>query len=431
MIETYPPPTLPSRACAVCPLCLMIGLILLMICGAVGPVQAVPVQVQAVNSFHKGQPCVVVDAALAGAHLEFRPQGPLCQAQVGLTLSFRRADGVVVYEARWTQTLTLHDALPQASQQFYLHRVCLVPPGAYTLLLEAADLLAGPAAAPFLAQQPLAVRRPTPGLLALGDITLLEGPPDTGPNPSATKPYLQPQLPAGATTLIFEAPLLAPAGPAKAYTIRSILFRKAPEQESNLAQRYLSVLQQNQVQTQAAGPGVFRSSFMVEGLQPGDYLLEVYVFDGENIVAETARPLVLAWPGLGPVLADVDLALRQLEPIVGTEQVAQWLALPDSTARRAALQAFWAGRSPSPTSDDRPAGAQDLYYRAVDDANRLYSQPGQPGYQTDRGRTYVLYGPPAQTTSVTWAGLELESWLYTRYNLRFVFVRTAGGYHLL
>ncbi len=50
---------------------------------------------------------------------------------------------------------------------------------------------------------------------------------------------------------------------------------------------------------------------------------------------------------------------------------------------------FWLGRDLV-----RPEAAWDHYYQQVRKVNYIYSTPNTPGYDTDRGRVFLKYGPP-------------------------------------
>ena len=52
----------------------------------------------------------------------------------------------------------------------------------------------------------------------------------------------------------------------------------------------------------------------------------------------------------------------------------------------------------------------------------------QPGWKTDRGRTYTLYGPPDRQSSFRLAETFFEVWTYRKWGLRFLFrANDAGG----
>lgn len=80
----------------------------------------------------------------------------------------------------------------------------------------------------------------------------------------------------------------------------------------------------------------------------------------------------------------------------------RWLMLPEEEREVRRLQttrevidftdAFWRRRDPDPLTPDNELSK--IFYERVEAADRLYSEEGQRGSLTDRGRALVLLGPP-------------------------------------
>ena len=58
---------------------------------------------------------------------------------------------------------------------------------------------------------------------------------------------------------------------------------------------------------------------------------------------------------------------------------------------------FWMQRDPLPDSPQNEF--QDDFRRRVERANRLFAETTKPGWKTDRGKIYILLGPPDETTA--------------------------------
>ncbi|MCL5006245.1 MAG: GWxTD domain-containing protein [Acidobacteria bacterium] len=120
------------------------------------------------------------------------------------------------------------------------------------------------------------------------------------------------------------------------------------------------------------------------------------------------------------------------------------------------IEQFWARRNPSPGSGDN--AYKDEFYRRVAYANEHYAS-GIPGWRTDRGRIYIMYGPPdsieshpsggaymANPNELPWSGpgadtvmttYPFEDWTYNyipglgnNITLEFVDPTMTGEYHL-
>ncbi len=138
------------------------------------------------------------------------------------------------------------------------------------------------------------------------------------------------------------------------------------------------------------------------------------------------------WPDMPTSLRDVDVAIDALRILVPDAEVDR-LKKGSFESRRDSLEAFWNARSGKTTSALNPLMAE--YYRRVDVATRSFATLRQPdGMRSDRGRIYVLYGPPSSTErSLTPGKPYQEVWVYDKLNKRFVFEDTArnGTYVLL
>ncbi len=82
--------------------------------------------------------------------------------------------------------------------------------------------------------------------------------------------------------------------------------------------------------------------------------------------------------------------------IITDEEREAFLKLGTDEERDAFIEAFWARRNPDP---DSPVNAfKEEHYRRIAYANEHFSA-GVPGWRTDRGRIYIIHGPPAEVES--------------------------------
>lgn len=101
--------------------------------------------------------------------------------------------------------------------------------------------------------------------------------------------------------------------------------------------------------------------------------------------------------------------------IIAPEERTAFERLTTDAERDRFIEQFWLRRDPTPGT---PANEfQQEHYRRIAYANqRFATASGKPGWQTDRGRIYILYGPPDEIEShpngradVTYP---VESWRY-------------------
>ncbi len=135
--------------------------------------------------------------------------------------------------------------------------------------------------------------------------------------------------------------------------------------------------------------------------------------------------------------------------IITPEERRAFLHLQTNEEREQFIEAFWQRRNPDPDSPENTY--KEEHYRRIAYANEHYAS-GIPGWKTDRGKIYIMWGPPdeidSHPTGGTWdrpmdqGGGETttypyEDWRY-RYlegmgenvELEFVDPSGSGEYHL-
>ena len=121
--------------------------------------------------------------------------------------------------------------------------------------------------------------------------------------------------------------------------------------------------------------------------------------------------------------------------IITDQERAQFLTLKGDSARDQFVTEFWEHRNPTPGS---PHNAfKEEHYRRLAFANQHFAA-GVPGYKTDRGHIYVVYGPPDEITSHPDSHIPSQTWYYRhlsdqRERARFEFVDgcRCGDYRLI
>jgi GWxTD domain-containing protein len=88
--------------------------------------------------------------------------------------------------------------------------------------------------------------------------------------------------------------------------------------------------------------------------------------------------------------------LDEVSYIIMPEERQAFLRLQTNEEREQFIERFWARRNPDPESPEN--SFKDEYYRRIAYANEHYSS-GIPGWKTDRGRIYIMWGPPDNVES--------------------------------
>jgi GWxTD domain-containing protein len=82
--------------------------------------------------------------------------------------------------------------------------------------------------------------------------------------------------------------------------------------------------------------------------------------------------------------------------IITDEEKASFKRLSTDDEREQFIEQFWLRRDPTPDTEENEY--KEEHYRRIAYANEHYAS-GIPGWKTDRGRTYIVFGPPDEIES--------------------------------
>jgi GWxTD domain-containing protein len=89
--------------------------------------------------------------------------------------------------------------------------------------------------------------------------------------------------------------------------------------------------------------------------------------------------------------------------IISSDERKSFLQLQTNEEREEFIEQFWQRRNPDPDSTENPV--KEEHYRRIAYANEHYAS-GMPGWKTDRGRIYIIWGKPdsleTHTLGETW-----------------------------
>jgi GWxTD domain-containing protein len=118
----------------------------------------------------------------------------------------------------------------------------------------------------------------------------------------------------------------------------------------------------------------------------------------------------------------------QVRYIISREEQKVFLALPP-TERAAFIEDFWKKRDPDPETDKNDF--KEGYLARIATANKLFRGGGKEGFIQDRGRIFVLLGPPdemyAEPVGRYSGARSYEIWDYfTRHQIQLTFIDSTG-----
>jgi GWxTD domain-containing protein len=121
--------------------------------------------------------------------------------------------------------------------------------------------------------------------------------------------------------------------------------------------------------------------------------------------------------------------LAKVNYIMTKQERKVFLDLPESS-RDNFIAEFWKRRDPDP--DTEPNEFRIEYEARVSRSGVLFHGEGRPGWQTDRGRIYILFGPPTERMTYPMDPNEYcrEVWYYGAFPVIFVDEHCTGYYVL-
>lgn len=120
--------------------------------------------------------------------------------------------------------------------------------------------------------------------------------------------------------------------------------------------------------------------------------------------------------------------LSTVRYIITKEERKIFLELPESE-REEFKDEFWGRRDPDPNTEENEF--KETYFERIEEANQMF-RGGLPGWLQDRGRIYILFGPPTQRSvhQMQAYSKSTEIWYYGNFPVIFVDETGTGDYRL-
>ncbi len=188
-----------------------------------------------------------------------------------------------------------------------------------------------------------------------------------------------------------------------------------------------------------AGGGVLTGSLDLTGLPPGTYRLALLAGAGSDTVSRVGAFQMGGFEAEQHVATATQAAAEPNDPFVRLSETQMdtleapliYLAAGSELAvyasltvegKRRFLRDFWRKRDPTP---ETPANERmAAFYKRIGDANTRYREGGAasiPGWRTDRGRIFILYGAPDEMLRRPQSGASYpwEMWKYTKSRVQY------------
>ncbi|MCF7824377.1 MAG: GWxTD domain-containing protein [Candidatus Marinimicrobia bacterium] len=159
-------------------------------------------------------------------------------------------------------------------------------------------------------------------------------------------------------------------------------------------------------------------------MEYSNYTLFLSAEDGSNNRVTTKAHFRVRIKGINFDIGDMDEAIRQLLYIANDRQIRDLLNSSD-TEKAENFKAFWAALDPSPGTNENEL--MEEYYRRVAYSIQAFTVV-QPGWKSDRGMIYILFGPPDEIQRVPFdiERKPYQVWEYFRLGKQFIFWDKSG-----
>jgi len=117
--------------------------------------------------------------------------------------------------------------------------------------------------------------------------------------------------------------------------------------------------------------------------------------------------------------------------IITQQEKKVFLELPHSE-RKAFREEFWEKRDPTPETEENEL--KTTYFNRLQKADELFIGEGRQGWATDRGRIYILFGPPTDRMTSFPSGFSdacREIWYYGNFPVVFIDKYCTGQFKLV
>lgn len=163
-----------------------------------------------------------------------------------------------------------------------------------------------------------------------------------------------------------------------------------------------------------------------------DFENSIYKLALENSGSDEAlgeKRIQSQWLDMPVSLYNLDVAIDMLRFIVSDEKLNE-IDSGSDTARERKFREFWAERDP--TQDTEFNELMTEYYKRIDYSYNEFSSLQVPGFNTDQGRAYILYGPPDQVDRrMPTNAPTREIWEYPNRTLIFEATTGFGDFKLI
>lgn len=240
------------------------------------------------------------------------------------------------------------------------------------------------------------------------------------------RPFLLTNLPGNTDTLYYFMELSSSREIAAKSS--AFFYENARQTESARGDILVYASLQEKVQNLAVTPGekaLISGAFSTTNLKKGEYLLEITILAGIGDPIQETANFIIGSNLEQRIFSDLDNAIRQMAYILPPSAINEMLDSPTRESRKIEFDEAWEDLFREDAKEE-----MEKYYSRIYEVNDLFSEE-MPGWQTDRGKTYIQYGKPGKVEAFVRNGKTLTRWLYPQWSLMFLFEERNQSYFLV
>jgi len=201
-----------------------------------------------------------------------------------------------------------------------------------------------------------------------------------------------------------------------AITIRSILYQEKSQGDGGSSQAFQSVYQANKIiYPDTKGRANFQDTLDISKIDPGKYLILILIYSGQGEPKVERVRFVKGRDIQRRIFADLDNSIRMMQYLAPEDRLNELLQKDTIVVKEAEFRRTWDRLYPKDTQEKMEA-----YYQKVYEANSRYEEAGSAGWQSQRGKIFILYGDPTEEM-VEIRGKSYLRWIYPKWSLSFLF----------
>ena len=140
--------------------------------------------------------------------------------------------------------------------------------------------------------------------------------------------------------------------------------------------------------------------------------------------AQSTRPIIVRWATRPTYAAALDNYIAPMRLVMNGREWKELESAP-TEMQRELIAEFWSKRNPAP--DTKANLLEEEFYWRVGEANARFTWGKRPGWDSDRGRVYVIHGAPSNVgRRQDQMGRAIEVWRYEDPSREFVFYDDHG-----